>query len=565
MSVEDVLRRFVIEKSPAAIALQGAWGVGKTHLWGEVVERHLVARPDEAYAYVSLFGINSLQELKAAVAYSTVSSTCKALDERVWKFSPRRLWWRLLSIAPTAASVVPSQYGGGIGATNAINALSFYLVRDRLICIDDVERRGKDLSLKDCLGLVSFLVEHRNCRVCVILNSGELGDDTDTWAGQREKVFLAEVTYDPGVERSVKLGMKGAEGEVWYEDACSSIRDLGVRNVRLIRRMKRFLSIIFNSRNVRTSTVRRVVRDAVFIEFCNSGRALNAPTLEFALGEGPISLMLDKMRTERGEPGMSEKERQWATMAQAYGFYGSEELTRQLAVAATLGFPDSEALTAVIEAADEAYEVEDARQAFRASWELYHDHLEDNATEVIGNIERTWPPVSSVEHVTNLLAVAGMLRRNGRSAKASEFIRNWLVERVGTRGHELDLRELQIFGPIDDSEFLQMHREIRAANQLEMPIADAFASLARSEFDEDAIAAIARSDPESLAQFMEANPGDNLPRAVTECLRLKGAQDNDNWSLAAATMKDALLIIAAKSTWNADRIKHKYGVSVDAG
>jgi hypothetical protein len=54
--------------------------------------------------------------------------------------------------------------------------LYFSLIRDQIVCIDDLERRGNGLDLKDVFGLVSFLREQRNCKVMLILNSDELGN-----------------------------------------------------------------------------------------------------------------------------------------------------------------------------------------------------------------------------------------------------------------------------------------------------------------------------------------------------------------------------------------------------
>lgn len=43
--------------------------------------------------------------------------------------------------------------------------LSFMTVREQVICIDDLERRGKNLDVVDVLGLISFLCEQRKCKV----------------------------------------------------------------------------------------------------------------------------------------------------------------------------------------------------------------------------------------------------------------------------------------------------------------------------------------------------------------------------------------------------------------
>ena len=52
--------------------------------------------------------------------------------------------------------------------------LSFLTIRDQIVCIDDLERRGQRLAVGGVLGLVSFLREQRACKVVLILNDEAL-------------------------------------------------------------------------------------------------------------------------------------------------------------------------------------------------------------------------------------------------------------------------------------------------------------------------------------------------------------------------------------------------------
>lgn len=72
MSLNDTLTQLIELPNPRALVLQGTWGRGKTHLWrtiwSEYVERcQKEEKKLTRYAYVSLFGINSLDELKQAI------------------------------------------------------------------------------------------------------------------------------------------------------------------------------------------------------------------------------------------------------------------------------------------------------------------------------------------------------------------------------------------------------------------------------------------------------------------------------------------------------------------
>lgn len=64
--VENEIRRFLSSGEPEVICVSGHWGVGKTYAWNRYVQDAQRKRRFELkrYSYVSLFGINSLDELK---------------------------------------------------------------------------------------------------------------------------------------------------------------------------------------------------------------------------------------------------------------------------------------------------------------------------------------------------------------------------------------------------------------------------------------------------------------------------------------------------------------------
>ncbi|MGE0645780.1 MAG: P-loop NTPase fold protein [Nitrospira sp.] len=72
MSVEKtkkVIRNFLLNGSPEVLSIKGDWGVGKTYFWKEAIKQ-AKGEPNfcrENYCYVSLFGITSVDQLKATI------------------------------------------------------------------------------------------------------------------------------------------------------------------------------------------------------------------------------------------------------------------------------------------------------------------------------------------------------------------------------------------------------------------------------------------------------------------------------------------------------------------
>ena len=67
-NLEKKLVKLIETEKPCAIALTGEWGVGKTHLWNEIRDNNGKSFSGKKYAYVSLFGLDSLASLKSAIA-----------------------------------------------------------------------------------------------------------------------------------------------------------------------------------------------------------------------------------------------------------------------------------------------------------------------------------------------------------------------------------------------------------------------------------------------------------------------------------------------------------------
>jgi predicted AAA+ superfamily ATPase len=66
--------RFLESSKPEVLALRGAWGVGKTYLWNKLLEQTKATIGLKKYAYVSLFGLQNLNELKYSIYENTIDT-----------------------------------------------------------------------------------------------------------------------------------------------------------------------------------------------------------------------------------------------------------------------------------------------------------------------------------------------------------------------------------------------------------------------------------------------------------------------------------------------------------
>jgi hypothetical protein len=149
-----------------------------------------------------------------------------------------------ISALPNAGKVLKAATSGSFFSrfmsAYALRAFAVSLVRDQLVCLDDLERRGKDLRPNDVLGLVSFLSEQRNCKVALILDDEGL-DDTE-FETHLEKVVDVSLLNEPSPAMAASIGIDGKdEQHRYFADRCTA---LGITNIRTINRIVRCVETI---------------------------------------------------------------------------------------------------------------------------------------------------------------------------------------------------------------------------------------------------------------------------------------------------------------------------------
>lgn|SRR5262249_50019406 len=231
--VRGEIRRFLKAKEPEVICVTGDWGVGKTYTWQ--TELDAARRQKEVglnrYSYASLFGVNSLDGLK-----STLVENLEFLDapsenyEEVGTNFVKLLMEKIAKYHKLAEGIP------GLGQfLSKAGPFYFSAVHDQIICIDDLERRGKDLRLKDVFGLISFLREQRKCKVVLLLNDEKLEDSKKDFDTLFEKVIDVKLIFAPTAAEALDIAIEEKyEVAKLLRENCES---LGISNIRVIKKL----------------------------------------------------------------------------------------------------------------------------------------------------------------------------------------------------------------------------------------------------------------------------------------------------------------------------------------
>ena len=212
--VRDQIFNFLNCSSPEVMAINGAWGAGKTFSWNKFL---LEAKEEKGiqldkYSYVSLFGINSLEALKYAIFENTVQRDIIGASVSIETFKANASGLGKLLGKKVLGLINQTSLMNGYSP--ALDAMSFLSVNKTIICIDDLERAGKNLNLRDVLGLVSLLKEQKECKIAILLNDGE--KDLEDYFKYREKVVDFELVFSPTAQECASIAFDGGRSRSRY-------------------------------------------------------------------------------------------------------------------------------------------------------------------------------------------------------------------------------------------------------------------------------------------------------------------------------------------------------------
>ncbi|EMA4650103.1 KAP family P-loop domain protein [Acinetobacter baumannii] len=195
------------EKIGAVIAITGSWGIGKTFFWRNFLDKQLsderVYKKDNVfnrkYAYVSLFGLESLSDLKTQI-YSNIESYHSSIEIPKW----------IKSLPSIFKDTRITQLG--INApVKLIDSLMFAQVKDAIICFDDFERMSNKLDIKDVMGLANYLKLEKNCQIILILDEDKTEDENKNKYGDYKEKLVDETIILNSVEPLIRENTKGID------------------------------------------------------------------------------------------------------------------------------------------------------------------------------------------------------------------------------------------------------------------------------------------------------------------------------------------------------------------
>lgn len=221
--IEEALQYYLEFPRPPkyAVLINGPWGIGKTFLIKQYLDRHFNGWKDP-YVYVSLFGLSNLDEIDTAVLAALYPTTTS---------KPVKVVGRIAKAALKKFAADPE-----------LKLTDFLSNKDKtkVYVFDDLERCQVDVL--QVLGYINDFVEHGDAKVLVIANEDEItADDTALYARQREKLIgrtlRLESSFDQAFEHFLSE-LDSAGAKVAIAKNTTAIKEIhtqsGLHNLRIL-------------------------------------------------------------------------------------------------------------------------------------------------------------------------------------------------------------------------------------------------------------------------------------------------------------------------------------------
>jgi hypothetical protein len=549
--VRSEIAKFLARETPEALCIRGKWGVGKTFAWINALKDAQAAKQVQlkAYSYVSLFGVNSLDELKFSIFenYTTLDDGVRqadlnTLEAHVEKLNGLRRYARIARSLPIINRFV---------SNDATGLVAFMSVKKQIVCIDDLERKGKNLDVNDVLGLISFLREQRDCKIILILNDEQLeGEQKTSFEKHLEKAVDASVIYQPTPIEAAAIGFDQSELQQMLARKCTT---LGITNIRVMRRLLR-LAVELASL---VETFDQDVRNAAFgalVLFCwANDQPEEAPSIDYLTARKAGFYGL-------GNKDVPPKDASWNALLDDYGYGWTDEFDLEILKSIKRGYFDPDEIKKYASSLNDQVLATKADGSFEQAWRLYHDSFADNKDQVLDGLRTSFLKNAKYISPGNLDGTIRLFKELGRPEQAAELLAHYMNERNENREF-FDLGN-DPFASVSDEDVKAAFNAKYAETEETRDLKTMLDKLS-DNWSDDVIATLAAVPVTEYKTIFTQTSGPELRRL------LKAVFQFDNIINATAPMREiadrarmALREIGAQSDINRRRVK-RYGINLD--
>ena len=201
--VENIIRN-IDKQSYKCILVDGAWGIGKSYM----VRKALEDMKDRT-CFISLFGMDDVQKIYHEAFFQLalrtsrggkIANGAKGVAKAAGNFCAE-----ITKLNGALAQAISERELFAVTASN--------FKKNRIIVIDDLERRKAGLDLEELFGVIEELKQSNYIKVILIANSNEIHENERTTFNKYKEKTIDRIFEVTEHSASIKWGMYGIDGE----------------------------------------------------------------------------------------------------------------------------------------------------------------------------------------------------------------------------------------------------------------------------------------------------------------------------------------------------------------
>jgi KAP family P-loop domain len=529
------------------VALIGSWGVGKSHLWDELRKREsarlLILKPN--YAYVSLFGMKSADEIRSAIFSQFISIDAK--DSSKGDFLKNGLAPYVDNIKAGVAKMegLWKMAADGFGA--AFEVLKIQGISNTLICFDDFERAGEALDASQLLGIINDVTGRHKCKVLLILNDSKLSKKNKEVLGEyRERIIDKEIRYEPDYQHVLGIAIPEEKLRALVEP---HVKLLGTTNIRIIRRMRATIYEISKKIGRELdSTSPGAISSVCLMTYCHLMQGTEGvPSVDEVSKVELVSRSADD----------AQDENKASAFLSGQNWVGVDRCDRLIGDLVSHGVVNWDALKEEIEAHRTEVAKNAKVQENREMWHEWHQRFLDRSRseEFVRRIVETTTKNIDVVGAREVDDIVDLLKQLGEPERGKSILEVWKVHNKGNPSAHI-VREIEIFGKLKDAEFQEyLCKQASVPTNPKKRIAEILASMhTNRSWGGDDYRLLVSATPEEYAQSLREYEEANLSLLGWLDLVNSEPRSEDSRSILESG-KAALQLLAAESPANAIFVK----------
>ena len=546
--IEEQVLKFLNSPSPGTISIRGAWGVGKTYAWRAYIKNAVSKEKlpnNERYSYVSLFGIDSLQDFKFQIFQQAIPKkmvneevTIKSFGDNAREISESfgRKSFRSLLKLPYV-----------INFSDFLHSVAFLSVNKSLICIDDLERKGKNLSMSDVLGLVSHLKEEKKCKIVLIHNEAALNKpDQCDFDKYREKVIDFEYEYKPSPSECIKIAF--TENCDFRKSLAYHCNRLRIDNIRILKKIEEFAKhLIPHIQGFEPEISNQALHTLCLFAWCLYSPDDVSPSYDYVTNMGLKLTGLGDKDTS------TESDKRWNPILQNYGYVYPDELDLAIGHFIKTGYVIEGEFNPAAKKKNEEVISMKGHKSLKEAWGIYHNSFKNNEEEVVKQIFEALKKGVKYASPLDLQGTVKVLRELKRDDLADDAIEYYIAQRISEK-KSFDPRTYPFLGDITDETIINRFKEVLVSNIDRPSLEEVFKNISRDsflktpEFEQTLLMATV----DDYCKLFKSKEGKGLSEYINNILQFDGS----------GKVAAALKMIGKECPINKLRVK-KYGVHID--